>query len=206
MSNYQELKDSVAAWLDRDDLVALIPDFITIGQQEVYCKLRILEMEEISSTPLSTVSRYYDLPARFISARNVYIDTDPNTKLGYVTPEQMSLSSSSNGSPNNFASYTITDGKFKLDGISNSTSNNLVVSYYRKFVELETTGNSSTNWILENAYALFLYGAILQAEIYLYNDERIPVVRSEFERIIAELNFQAEEGRYSGSALAIRAV
>lgn len=203
MSNYETLKDSVANWLDRDDLTILIPDFITMGQQEVYRKLRILEMEEISSTPLSTVSRYYDLPARFLEARNIYIDTTPNTKLGYVTPEQMSLTVGSNRSPRKFKQYTIVDGKIKLDAVSNSTDNNLVLSYFRKLPEL-TTGDS-TNWILQNAYALFLYGAILQAEIYLYNDERISVIRSEFERIILELNDQAEKGRYSGDPLRIRA-
>lgn len=203
MTTYTQLQSDIATWLDRDDLTTLIPTFIRISEQEIYRKLRIIEMEEISYTPLSTISQYYDLPPRFIAARNIYIDTSPNKKLGYVTPEQMSLTTPSNNSNSSPTQYTIVDGKFKLDIILAASTNNLFISYYRKFAEL--SASNTTNWLLDNAYALLLYGGILSSELYLYNDKRIPLIRTEFARIIEELNEQAVEGRHSGGSLMIRA-
>lgn len=205
MTTYNELIHDVGLWLDRDDLSVQIPTFVKMGEQEVYRKLRISAMESISYTPLSTTSQYYDIPSNFISARNVYIDTSPPTKLAYVTPEQMILTVTSSNSNPRPIQYTIVDNYFKLDTVAASSDNNLYISYFRKFDELSFEGSTSTNWLLNNAYALFLYGAILGAEMYLYNDERIPMIRSEFDRIIFELNDQAEEGRYSGDSLRIRA-
>lgn len=202
MTTYSQLQSDIASWLDRDDLSNKITTFIKIGEQEINRKLRVLEMEELAQTPLSTTSQYYDLPPRFIKVRNVYTDIAANNKLGYVTPGQMTLSVADSGTTPK--QYTIVDGKIKLDRTFETSSNNLFIAYYQKFEELSST--NTTNWLTENAYALLLYAGILAAEIYLYNDERIPLIRVEFDRIITELNEEAEEGRYGGDMLGIRAV
>jgi len=202
MTTYAQLQSDVAAWLDRDDLTTRIPSFIVLAEQEVNRRLRVLEMEELSSTPLSTVSQYYDLPPRFIEARNIYTDKTAIKKLGYVTPEQMVLTTPDSSSSPSPKQYTITDGKIKLDVIMADSNNNLFIAYFKAFEALSET--NTTNWLLTNAYALLLYGSVLAAELFLYNDERLPLIKVSFDQIILELNDQAWNARYSGDSLRIR--
>jgi len=45
MQTYGELKTAVADWLDREDLVAQIPDFIRLTEAEIYRDLRCQDNE-----------------------------------------------------------------------------------------------------------------------------------------------------------------
>lgn len=204
MTTFSQLKSDVAAWVDKDDLSSQIPTFINNGIQKANRKLRLIDMETISSHKLATGKNYFDLPDRFITLINVFTDTNPETKLTYVTPEQMTLQVKPDGTLPK--SYTIVDGKIKTDLLVPLTSNittKLWISYMRGYPLLEN--DSDTNWLLQNAYDLMLYLSVMSAEFFIINDERVPKVKALAEEAIDELNVMAEEGRYSGDTLRIRA-
>ena len=50
ISNYGELKTSVANWLDRDDLTERIPEFIALCESMIIRSLRIRGMETMDTT------------------------------------------------------------------------------------------------------------------------------------------------------------
>ena len=61
-SNYTELQTSVADWLDRDDLTARIPDFITLAEARFNRLLRIRSMETEAEQVTVAGTRSYSLP------------------------------------------------------------------------------------------------------------------------------------------------
>lgn len=202
-SNYGDLKTDVADWIDRDDLVSRVPSFIKMAIHRLNRKLRILDMEELVSTPLSESGQYLELPDRFVLMRNIFIDTSPKPrKLRYVTPAQMVMLNPDDSDPLP-AAYTITNRSIKLNKAASTSSNNVIMDYYKGYADLEN--GSDTNWLLENAYDAMIMGSLVVAEGFLMTDERIPVWKSQFDEIIQELNDTAEEARRSGDDLRIRA-
>lgn len=204
MSTFAQLKTDVATWVDKDDLSPQIPTFVNNGIQKANRKLRLIDMETISSAKLATGKNYFDLPDRFITLINVFTDTNPETKLIYVTPEQMTLQVKPDGTLPK--SYTIVDGKIKTDllvPLTSSITTKLWISHIKGYPSL--VEDSDTNWLLQNAYDLMLYLSIMSAELFIINDERVPKIKALAEEAIDELNAMAEEGRYSGDTLRIRA-
>ena len=90
ISNYSELQTAVANWLDRDDLAARIPEFITLCEARFNRSLRIRAMEtlDISVDTVSGTSTVA-LPTGYVQMRDINLITSPITQLQYLTPEIM---------------------------------------------------------------------------------------------------------------------
>lgn len=204
MTTYAQLQSDIANWIERDDLTVQIKTFITLTEQELNRKLRLLQMEAVSTQSLSATLKTYALPDRFISMRNIYIDVVENgrpRKLTYVTPIIMTLSfPSDDGYP---SQYTIVNNQIQVDSVAIDITKNLIIDFFQGFEPLSDTNTS--NWLTNNAYETLLYGSILQAEIFLYNEIRTPVLQSRYDSVIYDLNLVAEDGRYGGDNLRIRA-
>lgn len=204
MSTYSQLQSDVAAWIDRSDLTVQIQSFIVLAEQEANRQLRVLQQEKANSQSLNISGKNYTLPDRFIAMRNIYIDVVFNgrpRKLSYVTPEILILAQpSTDGYP---TMYTIENNEIVTDSVSLDATKNLIIGYFEGFEALSNT--NTTNWLTQNAYAVLLYGAIIEAEIYLYNEVRTQILQSRMDSIIDRLNKTAEEGRYSGDPIRVRA-
>ena len=87
LSNYTELQASVADFLNRSDLTAVIPDFITLCEADLNRQLRTREMSLRTRAPLST--QYLKLPDDFIGMRNIELVTNPVTPLEYRNLENL---------------------------------------------------------------------------------------------------------------------
>lgn len=201
--DYQQLQSDIGEWIDRDDLATKIPTFIRMALHRINRKLRILDMEEIASTPLSAVNYFYGLPPRFQEMRNIYINTSPERKLTYVTPKQMNLRVDNNDPLPSL--YTLVDGAIKLNKANpDNVGYSLMINFYQGYAMFAQP--TDTNWLILNVYDLILYGSLIAAEGFIMTDERIPVWKSQFEETISELNEAAENARYSGDDLRIRSV
>jgi len=191
--------------MDRDDLVALVPDFIRISLQQANRVLNILDMEREQITLLTDTLVDFPLPAGYQEMRNIYIDTIPNRKLTYVTPQQMSLQDPGNSDSAYPTTYTIVNSKIRLGRIGPvGNTDNLVVQSVDGYVMFPN--DNATNWLNDNNYDVLLYGALLAAEGWLQTDERLATWKTQYETAIEQLNDRAEKGRFSGDALRVRAV
>ena len=65
LTNYTELKASIADFLNRDDLTAVIPDFITLAESGMNREVRHWRMETRKTAVLDT--QYTALPTDFLS-------------------------------------------------------------------------------------------------------------------------------------------
>jgi len=194
LTTFNELKTSIGNYLNRSDLTSVIPDFITLTEAKLNRILRIRPMQKRVSTTLTSGDAFVDLPNDFLEATQIFIDSNPNKVLNYVNANQIELENTqeTSGTP---SQYTITGDEFQLSPIPDS-SYTLKISYYAKIPALSTENTS--NYLLASYPQVYLYGALLEAQPYIVNDERITVWMSLFNEAVQLINRDDEQGRYSG--------
>ena len=199
ISTYAELQTAVANWLDRDDLSARIPEFIALAEARINRVLRIRLMEFKYTASTVAAQRNYALPTGYIQMRNFQLNTSPITSLSYVSPEIYDrLWGGSQGGIPQF--YTIIANELQLGPISGSVIT-MEMLFYKKISAL--SASNTTELMLTDNPDVYLYGALLEAEPFVMNDERIGVWAQGFEKAIVDLQEQDNKDRHSGSALRV---
>jgi len=200
IGTYAQLKTAVANWLDRSDLTDRIPEFITLAEARFNRELRIRDMETVS-TAISTVAgtREYSLPTGFVQMKEFHLSTDPLTPLAYITPEMMTRlwAGSAQAKPQVF---TIIADNVRL-GPGPDAVYTTSMLYYKTFTAL--SDSATTNDMLTNNPDVYLYGALLEAEPFIMNDQRIQVWLGAFDRAVASIQNQDNKDRHSGSNLRV---
>ena len=206
LSNYTELKAAIADWLDRSDLTSRIPDFITLAEARVNRELRIRAMENRATMTTTSGQRYFALPARYVQMRNFQLNTNPITPLEYITPEMLDrlYGSDTSGKPK---AYTLLGDEIQLAPIPDSTYT-VEMAYYEKFSPLGdgTGGTVTSNWLTESAPDVLLYGALIEAEPFIRNDERMPLWLNAYKEAIDKIQHADARDRHSGSQMRVRNV
>ncbi len=87
LSTYSELKTSVADWLNRSDLTSAVPDFISLAEAQVERRLRTRQM--IVRATATIDSEYSAVPADFLEARSLKLQTNPITPVGFETIDSL---------------------------------------------------------------------------------------------------------------------
>ena len=204
LGTFTELKDAVADWLDRSDLTARIPDFITLAEARINRDLRIRPMEVRSTMETTSGQQYFNLPGGYIQMRNIQLNTNPTAPLEYITPEMLDrlYGSSATGKPR---AYSLIGDEIQLAPIPDSEYT-LEMAFYEKFTALGdgTSGTVTTNWLTTNAPDILLYGSLLEAEPFIKNDERIGLWLNAYSSAIKKLQDADARDRHSGSAMRVR--
>ena len=196
ISTYSNLRASVAAWLFRDDLTALITDFITLAESRINRDLRLREFETTASGSGSS----FPMPDDAMSITRVAVQTaDGRTKvLPYAAPAQQSLYVSGSGdAPQAFAvlANTVT---FLPPGSSASWE----LLYYPSIPEL--SDSNPTNWLLTRAPDVYLFATLMEAEPYLYNEERLPLWQQKYSEGVTGLMAADERQQFPQAGLQMR--
>ena len=148
--------------------------------------------------------QYFQLPGGYIQMRNMQLNTNPTTPLEYITPEMMDrlYGSTTTGKPR---AYTLIGDEIQLAPIPDSTYT-VEMAFYEKFTPLGdgSSGTVTSNWLTANAPDVLLYGALMEAEPFIKNDERIPVWLNGYNNAVNKLQQQDQRDRHSGSALRVR--
>ena len=199
ISNYSELTTAVANWLDRDDLTLRIPEFIALAEARFNRALRLRSMEAKYSANTVAGQRNLALPTGYIQMRNFQVNTSPLTTLSYVTPEiyDRIWGGSTSGTPK---FYTILANEISLGPIPASVQE-VEMLFYKNFENLSSV--VATNWLITNAPDVYLYGAMMRAEPFIMNDERVPMWKMALDEGISSLQEQDNKDRHSGSALRV---
>lgn len=143
---YAELQTSVATWLQRDDLSAVIPQFIEFATARFTQSLRVPQMEQIATTTIN--AEWTELPVDFVAIR--YIELDDGRRLRHTSPEEFSLEVERKTNPSP-PIYMIGDMSFRVYPTPDSAS--VEILYYKKIPQLVNAND--TNWLLTafpNAY------------------------------------------------------
>ena len=199
ISTYSELQTAVANWLDRDDLTDRIPEFIALAEARFNRVLRLRSMEAKYTADTVAGQRNLALPTGYIQMRNFQVNTSPLTTLSYVTPEiyDRVWGGSTSGTPK---FYTILANEVSFGPIPGSVME-VEMLFYKKFDNLSVS--ATTNSLLTDSPDLYLYGAMLEAEPFIMNDERVPLWAAALDRAVSDMQEQDNKDRHSGSALRV---
>lgn len=196
LTNYTDLKASVADFLNRSDLTSVIPDFITLTESEMNRTLRVREMSVRTQAPID--AQYVSLPPDFLGMRNIELLTSPVTPLEYRNLENMDLyrATDATGKP---IYYTIMQNNLEFAPVPDAEYT-LEIVYYQKLPALATF---STNWLLDSHPDAYLYGSLMQSAPYLQADERIGVWAGRYQQVLDQIETSDEMAKFSGQTPSI---
>jgi len=193
LTNYAGLVTSVQRWLSRTDLQDDVPDFIRLAEARFRRVLVMPNMEaDIVVTPTATLP----LPVDFDSLRAFGIPG--HAALVQVSPATFSaLPVDGNGAPltGQPQKFTITAGALRFWPRPDKAY--AAQMTYR--VNIPSLGPAlDSNWLLAKHPDVYLYGTILQAEAYGWNDERVPLIKDALDEALAEVMQAGTRQRYAG--------
>lgn len=199
LSNYSELKTSVADFLNRDDLTSVIPDFVKLAEVNINSTLRHWRMENRATAELS--GQYLATPANFLEPIRLHLESDfrPIELVSVYRLQTLRRNASNTtGTPTN---YALVQGEFEFFPSPDATYN-VEMTYYASVAPL--SDSNTQNVILQNFPDLYLYGSLSHSAPYLADDARLPVWSSLYASGIETANKQSGEGKYGGSGLRMK--
>lgn len=185
-----ELADAITGWLNRSDLAARIPDFIRLAEARMNRLLR--DPDQIVTASVTVTAGTGALPADY--GQMIAFGAE-GERLTQVTPGEFGSYRSEAGAA---TVYTVSGGGMRILPAMASVA--IPITYYRAIPPL--VADADTNWLLERAPDLYLYGSLLQAEFYGWNDERLATIKSAWDESVSELRADGENRRWGAAPLA----
>jgi hypothetical protein len=194
IGNYDDLVDKVALWMDRDDLVERVPDFVALLEARLNRILRVPEME--TAAMLSATAERTALPLDFLQMRSLHVEGVPDRPLRAMAPGGVSETFSGRaGLP---VAYSIAGRNLTLAPPPQEPVT-LAIAYWQRIPSLSSI--TPTNWLLEQHPDIYLYGSLIQAEAYLSNDERVALWKAAHDEAVGELQQAGQRARWGAGPL-----
>jgi hypothetical protein len=200
ITSYATLQASIASFLHRTDMTAIIQELIADAEFRIANELRIRAME--ASFTGTIASGTVALPSAFLEWKHAYIDGDAAQKLERRDAEWIYTNyptRSATGKPVFFAQEAdalmfgpYPDSNYTVKGV-----------YYQKLAAL--SDSNTTNWFITNAPDLLRYGALCEAAPYMQADERIGVWEQKYNQVKQRIERTERREKSSGSLLTMKA-
>jgi len=199
-TNYSDLKTSVANYLGRSDLTAVIPDFISFAELRLSRDLRTRQMLKTATAATVSGDGKVALPTDFLELRDLHVQGDPRVPLTYMSPSTFTRDAfaDESGKP---IYYSILATELELAPMPD-TAYTLEILYYAKPTVLSNT--TASNVFLANYPDALLYASLLEAEPYLINDARTQTWATLYDRAIKNISDADQNGEYSGVPITMR--
>ena len=207
ITTYAELQTAVANFLNRADLSARIPEFISMFEKQARRKLKDWLRFSVNLTNLTgdtalaaTVSEVltvshndgasgsHNFPLRMVTREELgyWLELDSNAR----TPAEMVFVDYDANAPS-------TTLRFYPPASTTGPVANLNVDAVMVLPSLSDT--QTTNALLREAEDVYLYGSLIQSAPYLMHDERLGMWKQFAEEGIKELRIQSERRLYGGT-------
>jgi len=185
--NYSEISERVADWINRSDLSARIPYFIELAEERMNRALRVRQME--LSMPATAITDNIIAPAAdVIDVKALWVPNYERTPLSPQTLESV-IAGGYQGTPTMWA----WDGaSLRFDGAGDVQG---VV-----YVRIPALASSTTNWVSDGPWSLYLWGALMEASLFVKNAADASTWEARFLQVLDEL--QGNERRRSGPMVA----
>jgi hypothetical protein len=195
ITTYTELKTAIADFLNRDDLSAAVPTFISLAEADMQRRVRHWRMEKRSTAELDT--QYSAIPADFVEVIRFYVTSNDTRPLELISQAELldrkAKRSNASGAP---AYYALTAGELEIYPVPDGTYD--VELYYVSRIPALSDSNAS-NWLLEQYQDAYLYGALVHSAPYLKDDARIQVWAALYQNAIDAINAESERSKFGGS-------
>jgi hypothetical protein len=204
LATYGDLKNAVASWLERSDLTARVPDFISLAQSRIYSgdegirlpPLRIAAM--ITSGTIAITGGVGATPAGWLQFLRIREDATDAPMLAYVPPHAFWDLPQAHypGAP---LFYTIEGSVIRTAPTSTTT---LSATWFARLTAM--SADSDADWIMTNAPHVYLHGALAEAFEFEGTLERAQQHTARLASAVKSLNSADQIGQTSGSVLVMR--
>lgn len=200
ITTYTELKSTIADFLNRDDLTAIIPTFISLAEAQMEREVRHYKMQKRSEGQIDT--RYSQLPADFLEPVRFHLDDGRSSRLELLSLDDMlQYRMETNDAQGKPRYYAVSGEAIEVYPTPDTTYSGELLYY----AELEQLSDSNaSNWLLEMSPDAYLYGALTQSAPYLKDDARMQVWSVLYSGAVAGTNLQSNKAKSGGSGLRLK--
>jgi len=200
LSTYSEIKSTVADYLNRADLTAVLPSFVTLAEAKFNRELRTRDM--LTRVQTTSDDEYVSLPTDFLQHYSLELDAaSAQPPMDYIGPQEAKVLKAQNRTASTTYYYTVIDGAFEIIPAPGSDLD-LRMVYYAKIPAL--SDSNTTNWLLTKSPDLYLYSALLEASPYLKDDDRVQLWAAARQQVMDAMNLESERAMRSTIQLTAR--
>lgn len=208
MATYQQLQDDVQGWLNRRDIVSLIPGWVAMVETEISETLRARCM--VTSATQNVDAAYITLPPDFATMESI---RDARTgELLELKDEWEGLWTDAYPSNPGQIMVTAPATAYRLvhDCIEllphpiipnppdpNWQPQQLLMGWYQKPKPLILP--SDTNPVLEQLYAVYLFGCCKYGAMFELDDDRAQQMDAAWQQTVTRANLWKQQSDYSGA-------
>jgi len=201
ITNYTNLQSTIADYLNRSDLTSIIPVFVQLAEAQMNRDIRHYEMEARSTGVQDAGDEYMQVPSTWLENIRAHVQGTGTTPLDLISRAAMAdKRAGAEDMAGRPEYYCMADGQFQLYPTPDSEYT-IELLFYEKIPDL---ASNSTNWLLEEAPDVYLYGSLIHSAPYLQEDERAMVWAQMYATAVQRLNESSEKARMSGSGLTLK--
>ena len=187
MDTYANLQTSIATWMARQDLDPQIPDFIKIAEAQLNSTAELRVRQMICKVKTTISDKEIGLPDDYLGMRLLrYRDGE---QIKSIAPALLYR-----GSCTETLRFVELGQRLELNQTVDALDVDLF--YYGKIPALSDT--NTTNWLLDLAPNVYLYGSLLAATGYLKNDSRLEMWNSQYKQDLQSIIDADRSDRWSG--------
>lgn len=196
-TTYATLKTEIADFMDRPDtaFTTAVDTFIDLCEAEMQRELKLLVFETDST--VTVTAGVATLPTGFVGARSVTWLSSPAQPLTYVTPDFFERHDATESTSISYYTISGTTMRFS-DGGDGSAR----VTCYARFTPL--SGSNTTNAIITNHPAAYLYGSLEHAAVWVKDFEAAAAYKSKFNEELESIKSDNRAAKYAGATLAVK--
>ena len=201
LNNYTGIAASVADWLNRagfTEITDRVEDFILLAHKRIIRDVRAPWMEKDAVPSVSDTTGEASLPADYLDNKAlVYTDTSETKTFGLVrAPRYVVESQQEATGPCKF--YEVNSSKIFV-GPMPAAADTFILYYYFEPAAISTS--VATNEISDEAPELYLYGALIEAAIFMKDPAVAGIYKGEFDEAKRRIEQYATEHESSGDAM-----
>lgn len=203
ITTYSELKTTIASWLNRSDLTANITDFVTLAETRIHrdvASLNLVGLERRATATTTADDAYIGYPTGVLNIVSVKLNTSPVRVLRFMSRDEIS-SAYDGSSVSEPLAYTIIGDELKLAPTPDAAYT-VEIIYTAK--ETVLSDANTTNWFLANTPDLLLQASMIEAEIFLKNDQGVQKWSTLYQASLASLESSNKSLRYPSAGLRVR--
>lgn len=201
METYALLKTEVVDWLNREgftELEAKVDTFMGMAQRRIFrtCDFHCLEASTTGTGDVETIT----LPDDFQRVKMLYVGVGGGLKeiTGGSYHNVITTQAGSAGRPVKY----VRQGNVLILGPIPNQEYTYYLMYYKSLELLSDT--NTTNWFTDNAPELILFGTLVEACLYLKDDNRAQLWQARFDQTKGDIVASEERSDKEYGGMAVR--
>lgn len=172
---YTQLKQAIQDYTENDEtsFVTNLPVFIRQTEERILKNVQLSLFRKNVSGTMTASNQYLSCPSDFLSPFSLsFVDASSNKQfLDFKDPDFVQAfnpNSATTGSPRYYAVFDVDN--FILGPTPNASSS-VELHYFYRPASLTAGSDSGTTWLSENAQIAMLYGALVEACVYMKGEQ-----------------------------------